>query len=78
VERNKENNEDKKFKFDIGEVSENLFPFDSSKEKIKKNNGQEKEYAKSNKIFFHDERSILSSGIFQVNVIHWSIRRTSG
>lgn len=68
VERKEDEDQDKKNRIDISQVAKNFLPLNTPKEKKEKNQSKEEDYAQTNYGFFHNESSILSSQIFQVNL----------
>jgi hypothetical protein len=66
---NKDNDENKKFQVDISQITIDFFPVHTAEEKEEKNEGEEKDDSKADNVFSHDESSILSSEIYQVNAV---------
>jgi hypothetical protein len=69
MDGNKDNYENKKFQVDIGQITKDFIPAHTAEEKEEKNQGEEKDYSKADNVFSHDESSILSSEICQVNAV---------
>ncbi len=69
MDGNKDNDENKKFQVDISQITKDFIPVHTAEEKEEKNKGEEKDYSKADNIFSHDESSILSSEICQVNAM---------
>ena len=67
MDGNKDNDKNKKFQVDIGQITKNFIPVHTAEEKEEKNEGEEKDYSKADNGFSHDESSILSSELCQVN-----------
>jgi len=61
------NNKNKKFQVNIRQILQDLIPVHTPEEKEEENQGEEKSYSQTDIVFFHNESSILSSEICQVN-----------
>ncbi len=69
MDGNKDHYEYKKFQVDIGQITKDFIPVHAAEEKEEENKGEEKDDSKTDNCFSHDESSILSSEIFQVNAV---------
>lgn len=65
--RNEDDYQDKKLQVDIRQMDQDFLPVDTAEEKEEENKGKEENDSQPDGIFSHDESSILSSEISQVN-----------